>query len=212
MSNSAHQLRPFEVKHILHKDIFHPNGERLLAFIQVSKSEPRSLSFIKKENVHYLCCSVTVKRPIKAYISRYRRPDKGDGYEERRKWSLEELAKVDGMDTSSNCLSFELHFDKMFRFECLQFNDKDEFLENLAQICNKYLQNSPIPIFENISTKVKKNLPSISDLRNQMNRNIRDVQEREHKLSELESKTSDMAESARSFSETARDLANHYRK
>ena len=25
------------------------------------------------------------------YVFRYRRPDKGDGYEERRKWPIEEL-------------------------------------------------------------------------------------------------------------------------
>lgn len=183
-----------------------------MAFTKVAKSEPGTLSVFRKENVHYLCCSATTKRPVKVYISRYRRPDKGEGYEERRKWSLEELKKVDGHDLSPSCLNFDLHFDRPFRFEATAHGDKEDFLEGIAQACGKYHGAQPPPVFENVSSKVKKNLPTASDLRSQMASNQREVAERGHKISELESRTADMAETAKSFSETARDLANHYRK
>jgi len=236
--------RPHEVKHTLHRNVFHPNGERLIAFTQVAKTEPSGLSFMKnKENIHYLCCSATTKRPYKVYISRYRRPDKGDGYEERRKWPIEELTKVDGRDVSPSCLELHLHFQqqKIFRFECTQPNHKEEFLEGIAQACKYFPPNLSPPVFENCSNKVKKNLPNASgeifgkffnstglsvlcltsmfmfpvpftkDLRSQMSSNQRELHERGAKVSELESRTQDMADTAKTFSETARDLAAHYR-
>jgi len=214
MSSPLPTPRPHEVKHTLHKNVFHPNGERLLAFTQVAKTETSGLSFMKnKENVHYLCCSVTTKRPQKVYISRYRRPDKGDGYEERRKWPIEELTKVDGRDVSPNCLQIHLHFQqqRIFRFECAQPNHKEEFLEGIAQACKYFPPNLSPPVFENCSSKVKKNLPNTSDLRSQMSSNQRELAERGAKVSELESRTQDMADQAKTFSETARDLAAHYR-
>jgi len=214
MSSPQPTPRPHEVKHTLHKNVFHPNGERLLAFTQVAKTETSGLSFMKnKENVHYLCCSVTTKRPQKVYISRYRRPDKGDGYEERRKWPIEELTKVDGRDVSPNCLQIHLHFQqqRIFRFECTQPNHKEEFLEGIAHACKYFPPNLPPPVFENCSNKVKKNLPNTSDLRSQMSSNQRELTERGAKVSELESRTADMADQAKTFSETARDLAAHYR-
>ena len=32
---SAVPVRPHEVKHLLHKEVFHPNGERLIGFTKV---------------------------------------------------------------------------------------------------------------------------------------------------------------------------------
>ena len=44
-----------------------------------------------------------------------------------------------------------------------------------------------------------------------MSSNQRELHERGAKVSELESRTQDMADTAKTFSETARDLAAHYR-
>jgi len=204
--------RPNDVKHALHKDVFHPNGERLVGFMRVSKTDTL-LSLSKKENVHYLCCSVTVKRPVRAFISRYRKPDKGEGYEQRRRWPLEELTKVDGHSTVATCLQFDLHFDRAFCFEAGAYREKEDFLESLASVCSKHLNNGARPpLFENVSQKVRKPLPSATELAAQMAKNKRELQERGHRISELENRTAEMAETARTFSETARDLANHYKK
>ncbi|XP_002131400.2 syntaxin-binding protein 6 [Ciona intestinalis] len=210
--SSPVEPRPQEVKHALHKDVFHPNGERLVGFMKVSKTEPGGLPFNKKENIHYLCCSVTVKRPSKAFISRYRKPDKGEGYEQRRLWPIEELTKVDGRDPSNSCNQFDLYFDRAFRFEATSFKEKEEFLVNIGSLCSKYLGSQPPPPFVNVTKKVTKTLPAVAvDTKSQMQKNKQELVERGQKISQLENKTAEMADSAKSFSQTAHELANHYK-
>ena len=50
-----------------------------------------------------------------------------------------------------------------------------------------------------------------ADVGSQMDKNRRDLLERGHKLSSVETKTAEMAESAKSFSQTAHELANYYK-
>ncbi len=69
---------------------------------------------------------------------------------------------MDGHDLSPSCLNFDLHFDRPFRFEATAHGDKEDFLEGIAQACGKYHGAQPPPVFENVSSKVKKNLPTAS--------------------------------------------------
>ncbi|CAK8696643.1 syntaxin-binding protein 6-like [Clavelina lepadiformis] len=197
--------RPHEVKHYLHKEVFHPNGERLVAFIKVLKTEPSLLS--KAENEHYLCCSVTVKRPSKVFITRFRRADDGKGFQKRRHWSLEDLKKVDGY--SDDSMQFDIHFDRPYKFQALSLGEKNEFLENFASLCTKYL-GSICPSFENVSRKVHDCLPASEDTKSLMTKNKAQLDERGKKLSNMERNTAEMASSAQTFHQTATDLSKQY--
>ena len=69
--------------------------------------------------------------------------------------------KVDGVSTVNTCLQFDLHFDRAFCFEAGAYREKEDFLESLASVCSKHLNNGARPpTFENVSQKVRKPLPS----------------------------------------------------
>ena len=69
---------------------------------------------------------------------------------------------VDGCDVSPENLNFDLHFDKeRQRYIAFELKERNEFLEHLATACSKYNSAAP-PAFENVSSRVKKNLPTAS--------------------------------------------------
>lgn len=67
------------------------------------------------------------------------------------------MQKVDGHTSTS--LLFDLYFDRAFKFETTSVNDKEEFLESVANLISKYL-DTPAPPFVNVSTKVNHSLPN----------------------------------------------------
>uniref|UniRef100_H2Y7S3 V-SNARE coiled-coil homology domain-containing protein n=1 Tax=Ciona savignyi TaxID=51511 RepID=H2Y7S3_CIOSA len=122
-----------------------------------------------------------------------------------------DLTKVDGREATDKCNQFDLYFDRAFRFEATSFREKEEFLVNIGSLCSKYLDGKPPPPFVNVTKKVTKTLPAVSDTMSQMHRNQQELMERGQKLSQLDHKTEEMADSAKSFSQTAHQLANHYK-
>lgn len=196
-----------DVKHWLHTNVFHPRKDRILSFIQVSKTEPSSNPFKKKENVHYLCLYVTSSRPYKASIERFIKSEDGESFEKRRLWSLEDLTKVDGKGEKST--SFEIWFDMPFKFEASSLQDKSKFLSDMADACKKYLEKS-LPEFVNVESKISQIITKAVSNISQLDKTRQELGERGEKLSELDQKTSEMANSAESFAENAHRLADKY--
>nr|XP_039253368.1 syntaxin-binding protein 6-like [Styela clava] len=196
-----------DVKHWLHSNVFHPRKERILGFIQVSKTEPSNNPFKKKENRHYLCLYVTSSRPYQAFIERFIKSEDGASFEKRRHWCLEELTKVDGKGEKSNNL--ELWFEGEFKFEASNSQEKSKFISDVADACKKYLDKAP-PEFVNVDSKTNQVIEKAASDISQLQKTRQELGERGEKLNDLDVKTAEMAHSAEKFAENASKLADKY--
>lgn len=197
-----------DVKHFLHGNVFHPKKQRIIGFIQVSKKEPSKNPLKKKENRHYLCLFVNAGKPYQPCIARYIKSADGKSFELRRLWGLEEMTRVDGK-TDQKSGSFVLWFGHPFKFEAATSQDRDKFIDELAESFKKYLDKIP-PDFVNVNTKVKQEIQKAGAEKSQLEKTRQELAERGDKLSDVEQKTSEMARSSETFARNAHKLAEHY--
>lgn len=198
-----------DVKHYLHGKVFHPRKQRIISFIQVSKTEPSKNPLKKKDNCHYLCLFVNAGRPYEPSLARYiRSPNDEEGFEQRRLWSLTELHKVDGKQ-SSRSGKFELWFDSPFKFEAKTSQEKEKFVEDIADTLKKFTTEAP-PEFVDVNNISSQSVTKITNERSQLEKTKQELEERGQKLSDVERATAEMACSAESFAQTTQKLAGQH--
>lgn len=198
-----------DVKHFLHANVYHPQKQRIISFIQVSKTEPSKNPLKKKENCHYLCLFVNAGKPYQPSLARYiRSANNEDVFEQRRQWSLTELSKVDGKQSSCSG-NFELWFDSPFKFQAKSSQEKEKFIEDVADALKKFMTQAP-PLFIDVNVSSSHAVTKIANERSQLEKTRQELVERGQKLSDIEQKTAEMAGSAETFAETAQKLADQH--
>lgn len=198
-----------DVKHYLHGNVYHPRKQRIISFIQVSKTEPSKNPLKKKDNCHYLCLFANVGKPYEPSLARYIRcPNNEDVFEQRRLWNLTELSKVDGKQSSCSG-NFELCFDSPFKFEAKNSQEKEKFIEDIADALKKLTTLVP-PEFIDVNITSNDAVRKIASKRSQLERTKQELVERGQKLSDIEQKTAEMAGSAETFAESAQKLAHQH--
>lgn len=124
-------------RHSLQNELFRPNDERLVDFVNVVKAT-------KKKKISFLCAVVSTDKPVRVTIWQVKNTDK-DAYKKKNSWSLRDLKVVDGKD---NTAEFDLHFDKIYRWQAVSVPERNAFLKCLWRLCTHYVPQQR-PRFEN---------------------------------------------------------------
>uniref|UniRef100_T1JC86 Exocyst complex component Sec3 PIP2-binding N-terminal domain-containing protein n=1 Tax=Strigamia maritima TaxID=126957 RepID=T1JC86_STRMM len=121
------------IRHTLHKDLFRPNSERLLAICHVAKAS-------KKKKMSVLCIAVTTEKPFAVNIYQVKKSDK-DVYKKKCSWTLRQLQEIDGKEEAKDTNEFELKFEKVYKWAASNINERNSFILCLWKTCCQYLPN-----------------------------------------------------------------------
>ncbi|XP_052078760.1 exocyst complex component 1-like isoform X1 [Mytilus californianus] len=121
------------IKHTLHRDVFLPNDEQLVAFVHVTKVG-------RKKKNSFLCAVLSTDiTPIQPRVYQVKKADKGESYKKKLSWLLRELKTVDGKSTNKETAEFDLHFEKIFKWSASSVAEKESFLSCLWKLSQRYL-------------------------------------------------------------------------
>lgn len=123
----------------LQEEIFQSNEERLLVYCHVGK-------VLKKQNA-ILCIVSSISPPVSISIVQLKKTDKS--LKKKRTWSLAELKVVDGKSDESHMLEFDLHLDKIYKWEASNAEEKQIFIITLFKQSKKNILKDK-PEFRNI--------------------------------------------------------------
>lgn len=127
------------VRHTLQQEIFQANEERLLVICHVGK-------VLKKKNT-FLCIVSSISPPVSVSIVQIKQTDKS--FKKKRTWGLPELKTFDGKSDESNTLEFDLHLDKIYKWEASNVKERQAFIIMLWKQCNKHIVKDK-PEFRNV--------------------------------------------------------------
>lgn len=127
------------VRHTLQQEIFQANEERLLVICHVGK-------LLKKKNT-FLCIVSSISPPVSISIIQIKQADKT--FKKKRTWGLAELKVVDGKSAETNTLEFDLHLDKIYKWEASNIKERQVFIITLWKQCNKNIVKDK-PDFKNV--------------------------------------------------------------
>jgi hypothetical protein len=119
----------------LQRDLFQPNDERLLAFINVTKPQ-------KKKKKFYLLSLVLNDSKRTHLIYLIKKTDQF--YRKHKSWQLSELravdAKSDSKSDSIDTKEFELHYNnkQVFKWMANSLNDKYSFIQLLTRLSSQH--------------------------------------------------------------------------
>ncbi|XP_064489589.1 exocyst complex component 1-like [Ornithodoros turicata] len=126
-------------RHSLQSELFRPNDERLVDFVSVVKAT-------KKKKISFLCAVVSTDKPVRVTIWQVKNTDK-DAYKKKNSWGLRDLKLVDGK-SEADTAEFDLHFDKVYKWQAVSIPERNAFLKCLWRLCTHYVLQQR-PRFEN---------------------------------------------------------------
>eukprot|EP00794_Sanderia_malayensis_P007234 gene7234-8042_t len=136
------------IRQALQQDLFRPNDEALYAVVNVAK-----VGGGKKKKTSFLCAAVTKEKPFQVNIYKVQKSDK-EVYKKKQCWPLSDLKIVDGKnENGEEKPEFDLHFEKCYKWTANRSVDKDEFIETLLSLSERYLAGKK-PAFINTNPKL----------------------------------------------------------
>lgn len=123
----------------LQQEIFQQIGERLLAVCFVGK--------LLKKKKSYLCIAATNISPVEISIVQIKQTDKT--FKRKRVWPLSDLKIVDGKCEHPITNEFDLHLDKVYRWDASNGHERQIFIITLWKQSNKHFPKHKV-IFKNI--------------------------------------------------------------
>ncbi|KAI5609445.1 syntaxin-binding protein 6, partial [Silurus asotus] len=138
------------IQSAISKEIFTPHNEKLLTLIEVRKRRRRRLTFVpagrKREYITFLCLSVTNKRPTEVFLTKVKQFEISAELEKRSQWSLEQLRRVDGIDSDKDSPEFDLVFDQRSdQWVAASSAEKCMFIQILYHLCQRYWESRAVP-------------------------------------------------------------------
>ncbi|XP_052794557.1 exocyst complex component 1-like isoform X2 [Mya arenaria] len=134
------------IKHILQKEVFLPNDERLVGLVNVTQAGKK-----KKSSKHSFLCaalSTSVEGTTQVNVYQVKKSDKGETYKKKINWPLKDLKVVDGKDAKKDTADFDLHFEKAFKWTASSSGERDAFISCLWKHAQRHLTHKPK--FENV--------------------------------------------------------------
>ncbi|XP_062898521.1 exocyst complex component 1-like [Mobula hypostoma] len=116
----------------LKKEVFHPNGDRLFAVIEVVTGE-------QEDERYYLCSSVTNCKEVQITFVKNMISSENEQFEKITTWYLEDLKLVDGKEANQDNPHFDMHFDKVYGWESSSTASKYTFVRCLQELNRHYL-------------------------------------------------------------------------
>lgn len=129
-----------QVRLTIQQEIFQPNDERLLSLCIVGK--------LLKKKKSFLCIVTTNTYPSELSIVQVKNTDKA--YKKKRSWSLSELKVVDGKSEQTDMTEFDLHLDKVYRWEANTIAERQLFIITLWKQACRHISKDNMPIFKNV--------------------------------------------------------------
>nr|XP_014100834.2 exocyst complex component 1 [Bactrocera oleae] len=122
------------IKHILQKELFNGNGERVLSVVTVTKT-------FKKKKACYLCI-VTTPPPVPVVtVCIVKQSEQREGeYKKKRTWQLEEIKWVDGRNEQLETHEFDIQVEKTYKWYALNLHERQNFLAVLYKQIQKYVR------------------------------------------------------------------------
>ena len=125
------------IKHTLQREVFLPNGERLIAVVHVTKPG-------KKKKGNFLCAAVTTEKPIQAGVYLVKKTERGDAFKKKSSFALRELQFLDAKYVDKrDSAEFDIHFDKTYRWIASSMTEKTSFIQCLRNLSHRYLVQKP---------------------------------------------------------------------
>ncbi|EEC10565.1 exocyst complex component sec3, putative, partial [Ixodes scapularis] len=131
-------------RHSLQCELFRPNDERLVDFVNVVKAT-------KKKKMSLLCAVVSTDKPVRVTICQVKSSDR-DLYKKKNSWSLRDLRLVDAR--KEDTAEFDLHFDKVYKWQAVSVQERNDFLRCLYRLCAHYAPHQQRPRFEHVPKSV----------------------------------------------------------
>eukprot|EP00112_Aurelia_sp_Birch-Aquarium-sp1_P011123 Seg2346.6 transcript_id=Seg2346.6/GoldUCD/mRNA.D3Y31 product="Exocyst complex component 1" protein_id=Seg2346.6/GoldUCD/D3Y31 len=135
------------IRHSLQQELFRPNDEALYSVVNVAK-----VGGGKKKKTSFLCAAVTKEKPFQVNVYKVQKSDK-EVFKKKQTWPLSDLKVVDGKAEHEEIPEFDLHFEKCYKWTASRVADKDEFIETLYSLSERYLAGKK-PAFVNVSPKL----------------------------------------------------------
>ncbi|ELT89930.1 hypothetical protein CAPTEDRAFT_229168 [Capitella teleta] len=123
------------IKHMLQREVFLPSEERLVAVVHVTKPG-------KKKKESYLCAAVTTEKPIQALVVQVKKSEK-ENFKKKFSWGLRQLKVLDAKYQSKDTPEFDLHFEKVYKWQCSSIAEKKAFISCLFKLSQRYLVQKP---------------------------------------------------------------------
>lgn len=125
------------IKHILQKEHFNNNDEKVLSVCTVTKT-------LKKKKPSYLCIASTPGPHSVISISQLKQYERDGEYKRKRNWALDELKFVDGKSESSETHEFDVMLDKLYKWYAISLHERQNFLVVLHKQVQKHLKGQKI--------------------------------------------------------------------
>ncbi|XP_065058911.1 exocyst complex component 1-like [Rhopilema esculentum] len=135
------------IRHSLQQELFRPNDEALYSVVNVAK-----IGGGKKKKTSFLCATVTKEKPFQVNIYKVQKSDK-EVFKKKQTWPLSDLKVVDGKQELEEIPEFDLHFEKCYKWTASRVADKEDFIETLFSLSERYLAGKK-PAFVNVSPKL----------------------------------------------------------
>ncbi|XP_071949546.1 exocyst complex component 1-like isoform X2 [Antedon mediterranea] len=144
------------IRHTLQRDVFLPQGERLIDVVHVSKTG-------KKKKSSFLCAAITTDAPIRVSLYKVKKADK-ENFKKRQCWLLSELKQVDGKDAEKDLPDFDLHFEKIYKWIASNEVEKNKFITTLWKLSSRYQKDRHKPeLFVNVKPSLLEETFMIGD-------------------------------------------------
>lgn len=130
------------IKHILQKDIFLPDEERLIGVVNVTQAGKRK----KGSKSSFLCAAfstTSADASTQVHVYQVKKAEKGETYKKKMAWMLKDLKIVDGKDKTKEMADFDLHFEKVYKWTASSVEDRDAFISCLWKLCQRHLSQKP---------------------------------------------------------------------
>ncbi|WAR00092.1 EXOC1-like protein [Mya arenaria] len=116
------------IKHILQKEVFLPNDERLVGLVNVTQAGKK-----KKSSKHSFLCaalSTSVEGTTQVNVYQVKKSDKGETYKKKINWPLKDLKVVDGKDAKKHA---QRHLTHKPKFENVPEHLLEEIIRPVSQ-------------------------------------------------------------------------------
>uniref|UniRef100_A0A672HXH5 Syntaxin-binding protein 6-like n=1 Tax=Salarias fasciatus TaxID=181472 RepID=A0A672HXH5_SALFA len=102
------------IQSTINKEVFIPQGERLLVAVEVWRRQRKRMSFLPvgaKDYSTFICVSVTNTKPHQLLITKVKQFGGSSSFVRRSQWTVEQLQQVNGINPKKDTPEFDLVFD-----------------------------------------------------------------------------------------------------
>uniref|UniRef100_A0A672HYN7 Syntaxin-binding protein 6-like n=1 Tax=Salarias fasciatus TaxID=181472 RepID=A0A672HYN7_SALFA len=130
------------IQSTINKEVFIPQGERLLVAVEVWRRQRKRMSFLPvgaKDYSTFICVSVTNTKPHQLLITKVKQFGGSSSFVRRSQWTVEQLQQVNGINPKKDTPEFDLVFDNTVdKWVTCSSAEKCMFVQILYNACENF--------------------------------------------------------------------------